>query len=250
MAAAQAFDRLIQRDGIEKLEPLTLYKAAIAFNRGSSKEDKENKEKVWKQLQDKAPGRPDHRRSRPSPWKTPRSTSTASAAASTFPSPTGPWWAATPAAVARASATPPSWSTAGATRCSPDRNTGPDRWIVGDPDTSVIRRLESKGEAVIPAFAPVTATVTDTTDGKQKTLILYRDYQGVVPSISRPAGASGPPVALEHGGNAQPGTGTEERGPRPPGSASSRHAQQARRADRELDRRHPQQRRQPRLLRR
>ena len=55
MAAAQAFDRLIYRDGIDKLEPLTLYKAAIAFNRGSSKEDKENKDKIWKQLQAKAP---------------------------------------------------------------------------------------------------------------------------------------------------------------------------------------------------
>jgi outer membrane protein assembly factor BamB/tetratricopeptide (TPR) repeat protein len=55
MAAAQAFERLIQRDGIEKLEPLTLYKAAIAFHKGNSKEDRDNKDKVWKQLQAKAP---------------------------------------------------------------------------------------------------------------------------------------------------------------------------------------------------
>ena len=73
MAAAQAFDRLIQRDGIEKLEPMTLYKAAFAFSRCNTKEDSEKKDKLWKQL-DKAPegiamG------SRPSPWTMPPSIS-------------------------------------------------------------------------------------------------------------------------------------------------------------------------------
>jgi outer membrane protein assembly factor BamB/tetratricopeptide (TPR) repeat protein len=51
------------------------------------------------------------------------------------------------------------------------------RWI-SNGDTSVVSRLESKGEAVIPAFVPVTATVTGP-DGKPRTVIIYRDHDGV-----------------------------------------------------------------------
>ena len=51
------------------------------------------------------------------------------------------------------------------------------RWISGD-DASVVRRLENKGEAVIPTFTPVTATVTGR-DGKPMALIIYRDYDGI-----------------------------------------------------------------------
>jgi outer membrane protein assembly factor BamB len=176
MAAAQAFDRLIQRDGLEKLDPLTLYKAAIAFNRGNSKEDKENRDKVWKQIHAKAPegltiggqtvaledaqkylerirggvnvsikdwpmvgGNP----SRNGQGVGDRAFMTARWRYSLFGSDTGQV----------------------------------KRWINGD-DGSAVRSLERKGEAVVPAFTPVTATVTGT-DGKEKTLLIYRDYDGV-----------------------------------------------------------------------
>ena len=45
------------------------------------------------------------------------------------------------------------------------------RWISGD-DASVVKRLEAKGEAVIPAFAPVTASVPlSGGNDKQKSLV-------------------------------------------------------------------------------
>ncbi len=54
------------------------------------------------------------------------------------------------------------------------------RWISGD-EASVVKRLEAKGEAVIPAFVPVTASVPIATgNDRQKTLIVYRDYNGIV----------------------------------------------------------------------
>jgi outer membrane protein assembly factor BamB/tetratricopeptide (TPR) repeat protein len=176
MAAAQAFDRLIQRDGIEKLEPLTLYKAAIAFNRGNSKEDRENKDKVWKQLQAKAPD-----------GLTIGGQTVALDDAQKY----------LDRIHAGVNISLKDWSMVGGNASRSGQGVG-DRafmhsrwyyplfsvdkgqvwkWIIGEDD-SAVHHLERKGDAVIPAFAPVTATVT-TADGKEKTLIVYRDYEGV-----------------------------------------------------------------------
>ena len=45
---------------------------------------------------------------------------------------------------------------------------------------SVLKKLEDNDEAVIPAFAPITATVPDSKTGRLKSVIVYRDYHGVV----------------------------------------------------------------------
>jgi outer membrane protein assembly factor BamB len=55
MMAAQAFDRLAQRVGLENLEPATLFKMAIAYEKSGTKDDAEKKEKVWKLAQAKSP---------------------------------------------------------------------------------------------------------------------------------------------------------------------------------------------------
>ncbi|HKI30713.1 MAG TPA: PQQ-binding-like beta-propeller repeat protein [Gemmataceae bacterium] len=175
-AAAQAFDRLIQRDGVEKLEPLTLYKAAIAFHKGNTKEDKDNKDKVWKQLQAKSP----------EGFSAGGQTVTLEDAEKYLDRIRGgvnnfiydwPMVGGNPSrsgqGVGDTAFMQPLWKT---TLFSGD--TSPIKaWIDGN-EGGAVRRLENKGEAVIPAFAPVTATVT-TADGKQKTLLVYRSYEGV-----------------------------------------------------------------------
>jgi outer membrane protein assembly factor BamB len=49
-AAARYFERLLQRDGIDKLPPATLFKAAYAFHQAG---DKAGEERVWKKLNDR-----------------------------------------------------------------------------------------------------------------------------------------------------------------------------------------------------
>ncbi|HMF14909.1 MAG TPA: PQQ-binding-like beta-propeller repeat protein, partial [Gemmataceae bacterium] len=55
-SAARLFKRLIERQGVEKLGPLTLFKARIAFGRGSDAKDKADAEMVTRQLEASAPG--------------------------------------------------------------------------------------------------------------------------------------------------------------------------------------------------
>jgi outer membrane protein assembly factor BamB len=52
IVAARAFEKLIQREGLEKLEPVTLFKAALAFHRAG---DKDNKDRVWQYLATRSP---------------------------------------------------------------------------------------------------------------------------------------------------------------------------------------------------
>ncbi len=179
MAAAQAFDRLMQRDGLDKLDPLTLYKAAIAFNRGSSKEDKENKDKVWKQLQAKAPdgltigGQTVALDDAAKYLDRIRGGVNISVSDWTMvggnPSRSGQGVGDTPFMQRR-------WVYS--LFASDNSSEQVKKWVLTDPN-SVIHSLERKGEAVIPAFAPVTATVNDPKTGNPETLILYRDYEGV-----------------------------------------------------------------------
>ncbi|HEX5271826.1 MAG TPA: PQQ-binding-like beta-propeller repeat protein, partial [Gemmataceae bacterium] len=179
MAAAQAFDRLIQRDGIEKLEPLTLYKAAIAFNRGNSKEDKENRDKIWKQLQTKAPD-----------GLNIGGQTVALADAQKYlerirggvnisvhdwpmvggnPSRNGQ-------GIGDTAFMNPNWRQS----LFLEPNSKAKAYQIAGPDigTSVIRQLDDKGEAVIPASAPATATVVGS-DGKSRPIVIYRDYEGI-----------------------------------------------------------------------
>jgi outer membrane protein assembly factor BamB/tetratricopeptide (TPR) repeat protein len=175
-AAALAFDRLIQRDGVEKLDPLTLYKAAIAFNRGNSKEDKENKEKVWKQLQTKAPDG----------LTIGGQTVALDDAAKYLDRIRGgvntsvydwPMVGGNPSRSGQGQGDTPFMQSRWRYSLFSGENSPVRKWIVGD-DSTVIKRLSDKGEAVIPAFAPVTATVVGA-DGKPQTLVVYRDYDGV-----------------------------------------------------------------------
>src|SRR5262249_37706942 len=52
--AALCFEKLMQRSGPEKLDPKTLFKAAVAFHRVGAKA---NEEKAWKFLESKTGGR-------------------------------------------------------------------------------------------------------------------------------------------------------------------------------------------------
>jgi outer membrane protein assembly factor BamB/tetratricopeptide (TPR) repeat protein len=52
ISAAQCFEKLLKRDGPEKLPPLILFKAYLAFHRAG---DKEKEDQVWKQLETRAP---------------------------------------------------------------------------------------------------------------------------------------------------------------------------------------------------
>jgi outer membrane protein assembly factor BamB len=178
MAAAQAFDRLIQRDGIEKLEPLTLYKAAIAFHKGNSKEDKANLEKVWKQLLTKSPdglsiggqtvALEDARK------YLDRIRSGVNTSIHDWPMVGG-----NPSRSGQGVGDVPFMLPVWNETLFDLKSTGQAKaWISTDPN-SAVKKLESRGEAIIPAFAPVTATVT-AADGRQRTLLIYRDYENIV----------------------------------------------------------------------
>jgi outer membrane protein assembly factor BamB len=186
MAAAQAFDRLIQRDGVEKLEPLTLYKAAVAFHKGNTKEDRDNKEKVWKQLQAKAPDG----------FSAGGQTVTLEDAAKYLDRIRGgvntsihdwPMVGGNPSrsgqGVGDTAFMQPIW------RRSLFSTTNPEgeqltadgtqaRDVVSSDTNGAVKHMEMKGEAVIPAAAPVTATVV-TPSGQQKSVLLFRTYAGV-----------------------------------------------------------------------
>lgn len=58
VTAAEAFKRLLERQGSEKLSPTTLYKAFLAFSEGarrSNSEDEQRADLVWRQLSTAAP---------------------------------------------------------------------------------------------------------------------------------------------------------------------------------------------------
>jgi outer membrane protein assembly factor BamB len=174
MAAAQTFDRLINRVGVDKLEPLTLYKAAIAFQRGNSKEDKDNKDKVWKELTRKAPkGLRIDGRDR-----------TLKELEEQLQKPTSihdwPMFGGTPGRDGQGDGGMPLLQPQMrySLFLSDDPPSQVRRWIVTEQN-SVIKRLETRGEAVIPAFTPVIATVPGR-GGKPRTLVIYRDYEGIV----------------------------------------------------------------------
>jgi len=186
MAAAQAFDRLIQRDGVEKLEPLTLFKAAVAFHKGNTKEDRDNKDKVWKQLQAKAPDG----------FTAGSQTITLEDAARYLERIRGgvntsihdwPMDGGNPSrngqGVGDTAFMQPLWHYPLFGTTAPEGSqltTNGDqvkKWIETEPN-SVIKRLEEKGEAVIPAAVPVTATVVGS-DGKPKSVLVFRTYDGV-----------------------------------------------------------------------
>jgi outer membrane protein assembly factor BamB/tetratricopeptide (TPR) repeat protein len=176
-AAARQFDRLVQRVGVEKLEPLTLYNAARAFAKGDTKEDRDNKEKVWKQLTVKAPkglriGDRDRtlkelEEELQKPAKDPLFN------LKNWPMPSG-----NPSRNGQGVGDTPFMQPLWRQSLFSGEKGGVEQMITG-LDNSVVRRLEARGEAVIPAFAPITATVT-TSDGKQKTLLIHRNYEGVV----------------------------------------------------------------------
>ena len=186
MAAAQAFDRLIQRDGIEKLAPLTLFKAAIAFHKGHTKEDTDNKDKVWKQLQAKAPDG----------FPAGGQTITLDDAAKYLERIRGgvntsihdwPMAGGNPSrngqGVGDTAFMQPVWrhtlfgtTTPEGNQLTTDGNQV-KQWIETEAN-SVIKRLEAKGEAVIPAALPVTATVVGN-DGKPRSVLVFRTYDGV-----------------------------------------------------------------------
>jgi len=182
-AAARAFERLIERDGLEKLEPLTLYNAARAFQRSH---DRENRDKVWKQLQSRAPkglridGKNRTLKELEEELQKP-------AKSPLLDLKNWPVFGGTPSRDGQGTGGPPfleaQWrhplfgtTTPEGAQLSHDGNQV-QQWIETDPN-SVIKRLEAKGEAVIPAAVPVTATFAGS-DGKPKSVVMYRTYDGV-----------------------------------------------------------------------
>jgi outer membrane protein assembly factor BamB len=175
MAAAQAFDRLILRDGIEKLEPLTLFKAAVAFHKGNTKEDHDNKDKVWKQLQAKAPDG----------FTAGGQTITLDDAAKYLDRIRGgvnisihdwPMVQGNPSRSGQGVGDTAFMQALWRHSLFMDNKQAQD--AIGNDTTGVVKHLETKGEAVIPAAAPVTATVV-TAAGQQKSVLVFRTYDGV-----------------------------------------------------------------------
>ena len=178
MAAANVYDRLMLRDPIDKWEPITLFLGALAFSRGDTKEDSEKKDKLWKQLEAKAPkgltidGK-DRTLKELLEDLEKQSKRKAGAALHDWPMFQG----------------------------APNRNgqgVGDSpfmvpRWIAPlttkpriadmiankNEMNSVLQKLEMTAP-VIAAFAPITATVTDKRTGKPKFVVIYRDYHGIV----------------------------------------------------------------------
>jgi outer membrane protein assembly factor BamB len=176
-AAAQAFDRLIQRDGLEKVDALTLYKAALCFHKGNTKEDKENKDKVWKQLQAKAPDG----------FALGGQTVTLDEADKYLDRIRGnvntsihdwPMIGGSPSrsgqGVGGTAFMQRSWASQ---LFGASAGTNEAKQLTVDGANAAAKRLEAKGDAVIPAAVPVTATVI--ASGKQKSILVFRGYDGV-----------------------------------------------------------------------
>lgn len=170
-AAAQAFERLIQRDTVEKLEPLTLFKAALAFHRSG---DKEARERAWKQLAARAPdglrlGEQSvaladlermldrYRSSTSFAYDYPQFGGNESRNAQLVGG--APFmvrrWVQPLAGIDQVKA-----------------------WIYDGP-TSAVKRLEDRGNPVLPALFPIAATTTLPRDGRQVTALVFRDYRGL-----------------------------------------------------------------------
>jgi outer membrane protein assembly factor BamB/tetratricopeptide (TPR) repeat protein len=176
--AVAMFDRLVQRVGLDKLGPLTLYQAARAFHHGGTREDRENEEKVWKQLRAKVPGglridgrdrnlkelEDDLRKQA----KAPPSKVVGWPMAGGTPSRDGQGRGGTPFLQAE-------WR---ATLFGPDSNQVKD-WIYAGP-SSAVKRLENVGQPIIPAAVPVAVAIRDPRDAtKQKLVLVYRCYDSV-----------------------------------------------------------------------
>jgi outer membrane protein assembly factor BamB len=174
-AAARAFERLLQRVAPDKLEPLTLYRAALAFQKGGTKEDQENKEKVWKQLAAKAPKglRID---GRDRTLKELEEDLKKSSGPEPARLPDWPMFGGTPGRDGQGAGGAPFLQALWRHSLFIDSKQAQD--LVGNDTHGVVKHLEMKGEAVVPAAAPVAATVT-TPGGQQKSLLIFRTYDGV-----------------------------------------------------------------------
>jgi outer membrane protein assembly factor BamB/tetratricopeptide (TPR) repeat protein len=174
-AAARAFDRLLQRVAVDKLEPLTLYRAALAFHKGGTKEDQENKDKVWKQLVAKAPKglRIDGRDRTLKELEEDLKKSSGPAPARL---PDWPMFGGTPSRDGQGAGGAPFLQALWRHSLIIDSKQAQD--LIGNDTHGVLKHLEMKGEAVIPAAVPVAATPT-MPGGKQNSVLIFRTYDGV-----------------------------------------------------------------------
>jgi outer membrane protein assembly factor BamB len=186
--AARCFDRLIGREGVEKLPPPALFKAAYAYHHTGAAEDKPREERVWKEL--------DRRGREVQVGKEARAVAdlrdyvdhleraTAQRLRSDWPV-----YGGNEARNAMVQGTPPfmeeRWLrpcvdaklTEGTTADNSDlKNT--ERWLKRAQEL-----YRDKSQPVLPSLFPVTATVThvDRKTGKAERvpLVLYRDWWGV-----------------------------------------------------------------------
>jgi outer membrane protein assembly factor BamB len=170
-SAALAFARLIERTGLEKLEPLTLFRAALVFQ---GARDTNHRERVWKQLAAKAPNglRVAGRDFSLNELKqeidkaAPRS----AGAPSGYPMLGG-------------DATRTAQGAGGAPFMQPDWtqklliDQQVKTWIHDSPQ-SAVKMLEGRGHPVLPAQFPVAATGPGR-DGKPRSLVIFRSYGGI-----------------------------------------------------------------------
>lgn len=168
VTAALCFERLLQREKPEKLPPITLFKAALAFRRAG---DKMNEEKIWKHLTAQAPnGVPIGK----------RIVSLADlskhlddqAAAAPFGLYDWPMFRGNAMRSAEGRGGAPfleeSWK-------SPSFKQDQARDLV----MQGVRRLEELGQPILPAFFPIALTVQKKDTDKPVPLIVSRSYWGI-----------------------------------------------------------------------
>lgn len=170
--AAQAFERLLQRDGPDKLSPLTLFKAALACHRAG---DKETRDRLWKTLAARSPeglkfgeqtvslGELEKLLDRYRP-------SVASSVHDYLQ------FGGNEGRSAQGIGGPPFLVRRWAQPLTDDGQI--KSWLYDGP-TSAARLLESRGQAVLPALFPIAATMTGIRDGKQRPVLVYRSHEGI-----------------------------------------------------------------------
>jgi tetratricopeptide (TPR) repeat protein len=172
VAAARAFERLLQRSDPSRLEPLTLFKAARAFHRAG---DEERKARAWKQLEAKSPkglrlgdrdlGLKELARELEKPPEKPRDALTGWPMYRGDAGRSAPGDGGAPFLVRRFS--------------QPMTSESQTRSWIFDGSGSAVHLLESRGQPVLPAFFPVAATITNPRTGKPQSIVVFRSYSGV-----------------------------------------------------------------------
>ncbi|MFL5244478.1 MAG: PQQ-binding-like beta-propeller repeat protein [Gemmataceae bacterium] len=169
--AAQCFEKLLKREGTEKVPPLILFKAMVAFHRAG---DKEKETAVWRQLEGRSPdglklGGQTVALSEVKSLVERMKDALRAAGASDWPNFYG-----NATHSAKGIGTTP-FPDAGTRKWPMSRDNAAKNWLFGNSGT--IRMLEGMQQAVLPSYFPIAVTLHR--EAGDVPVLVYRSFWGV-----------------------------------------------------------------------